>query len=613
MHKPLSFLFAMMLVASAPLHAVGTDPAKALYDKVRADLEAAKEKPVSNRFVYYTVPAISNIKRTAYTYPVDGKLGGPLRIVAAKGEFESASFLFYPFADASKVDLKLGDLVGANGKIPASAIDMRVVKIWYQAGTAWYSYFADSTGRELVPELLLKDENLVKVDHKTKDNYLRVEYPAPRGVEYVWISNPLRIDYGFDVGSGRVADAETLQPFSLRKGELKQIWLTLEAPRDAEGRYTGTISVTVDGKPAGTIPLEVVVLPFELPDPKTNYDLSRNFYTILYNGSSLRKYALDKGGDYEAGKKRLLAEFTSMRKHNVLYPILGAYDMGDEELLTQHMEVYKKAGLGTDALFGFIPASPTYEWMISPQVKNSPLDKQPIPEPLFRRIDRAVELVKQLVGHTNVYAFGWDEPAMYLLVAERLPWKYVHEKGAKIFTTGHDGHLSYGGYNEDFINYGGAIEKTTAAKWHAVGARIVNYAYPHTGPENPDFVRRTHGMDVYLSDSDGIGNYIINGFPWNDFLGGQSNFRSFNMIYPGTEGPIETIQWEGLREAVDDVRYATLLRQLATKAIATGKVDNIYQGRLALLWLETLDAKTADLNAVRMEMISYILKLKSLL
>ena len=259
---------------------------------VANDIAVSKDKikGISGQFVYYTVEPMSNIKRTMHTYPEDGALAGPVRIVAAKGEFEPASFVIYPFADVAKVELKVSELAGKKDKIPATAVDVKVIKIWYQAGTAWYSYFADSTGRELVPELLLNDENLVKVDMKTKENYLRVDYPQPKGPAYVWISNPLSIDVPLNDHLEPVRDAKSLQPFSLKAGEFKQVWLTLEAPKTAEGIYSGTIAISIDDKAQASIPLEVRVLPFELPDPKTNYDLSREYYTSMYNQSNLSMY-----------------------------------------------------------------------------------------------------------------------------------------------------------------------------------------------------------------------------------------------------------------------------------------------------------------------------------
>ncbi len=40
-------------------------------------------------------------------------------------------------------------------------------------------------------------------------------------------------------------------------------------------------------------------------------------------------------------------------------------------------------------------------------------------------------------------------------------------------------------------------------------------------------------------------------------------------------------------------------------------MEPMFTAKKALMWLELLDEKTADLNAVRMEMIHYILKIES--
>lgn len=605
----------LLAVSASLLHAqqnAGIPKDVSPSEKVRKDVAASSEKraKMSERFAYYVVPPMSNIKRTLTTYPEDGVLAAPIRIIAAKGEFEPASVVFHPFADAKTVEIKVSDLTGKNGKIPASAIDAKIIKVWYQTGAAWYSYFADTHGRELVPELLLNDENLIKVDLKTKDNYLRVDYPAPKKPEYVWISNPAQIEIPFNDQLEPVSDAATLQPFSFKSGEFKQLWFTFEAPKQAEGVYTGTIAVTVDGKPEGAIPVEVRVLPFELPDPKTNYDLSREYYVSAYNDTKLEIYLKKNGGDKKKALNRIYNEYVNMRKHNLLYPIFPDVTVvGEDGLFKAQFELYKKAGLRTDALFGGISASPRYDWMVSPEVQGKPLNEQPLPYDMFRRFNYAYDVVTKALGHKNIYCFGWDEPVLRLITAQRMPWTYIHDKGLRIFSTGHSSHLTYAGYNEDFLNYGGSYSKEAADTWHAIGARMTSYAAPHTGPENPDFARRSHGFDLYMSNCDGTNNFILNGSAWNDFQGAEFNFRAFNLVYPGVNGPIDTLQWEGFREGIDDVRYATLLKQLANKAIATGKTAEVYKGRQALLWLATQDSKKCDLNALRMEMIAYILKL----
>jgi hypothetical protein len=106
---------------------------------------------------------------------------------------------------------------------------------------------------------------------------------------------------------------------------------------------------------------------------------------------------------------------------------------------------------------------------------------------------------------------------------------------------------------------------------------------------------------------------MVSGSDWNDFIGTEYNFRAFNWVYPATDRHVDTIQFEGFREAIDDVRYATLLKQVAHRAIATGKTENVYAGRMALQYLALLDGKTCDLNGVRIEMANAILRLMDLL
>jgi len=564
---------------------------------------------------YYAVPAVSPVKRLPGTFPDDGVLCGALRVVAAKGEFEPASFVVFPFENAARASLTVSDLVGRGGTIPSANVDVAIVKCWYQAGTAWYSYFADYTGRELVPELLLHDENLIRVDHQTRDNYLRVDYPT--GPEYVWISNPLCVNVPFNAEKEPVADAETIQPFALKAGEFKQFWVTVGVPYDASaGVYDGTIELRCEGAEAVSIPISVRVLPFELPAPKTYYDTSREFYTMLYNGPNYIDILKRNGGDWAHADRKMLALYRNMKRHNILHPRFPDFAApsrdafvraNSRQAFIRQLEIMRLAGVSTNPIFGGIPAIPPYRWMTS--VEDVPLARQSPPGALVSRIDESFDIVKKVLGHTNVYCFGWDEPAIRLLVAERKPWRYIHDKGLKVFSTGTDKHLDYAGYNEDCVNCPGGVSRERAAAWHAMGCLILNYAGPHTGPENPDFMRRVHGLQLYKANYDGIGNYKLSCTEWNDFLGEVYNFRRFNMTYPTREGVIDTIEWEGVREAVDDVRYATLLKLLARAAADSDNVDAVYLGRQALLWLERVDESSADLNSIRLEMVNRILDL----
>ena len=141
--------------------------------------------------------------------------------------------------------------------------------------------------------------------------------------------------------------------------------------------------------------------------------------------------------------------------------------------------------------------------------------------------------------------------------------------------------------------------------------------------ENPDVYRRWEGLARYKANYDGSFNYKLytqlhptlyekqKVNTWNDST--SKSFRSFNMIYLTRNGPIDTIAWEGFREAIDDVRYATLLKQRIKAAEESGNYKARQYGRKMLIWLETTDMEKADLNAVRKEIIHAILELDRLM
>ena len=563
----------------------------------------------------YLVPPMSSVKRLPDIVPLDGSLGREIKIFAAKGEFEPASFVVFSFADMPKVELKASELKNGDSLIPASALDMKVVKCWYQGGTAWHSYFADPTQKTLVPELLLNDENLIMVDHKTRDNYLRVNYPG--GTKYVWVSYPESVDPGkFNYGTEPVADSPTLRPVKLNAGEGKQFWLTVKVPDDAAaGTYKGKLCLSAEGKTLGDLEINLHVLPFSLPVPKTYYDINREFYASIYTHSNLFTHMSMNGLDFKQAERKLLAEMKDMRDHNVTRPLTPHWDKRDlykgqnREIFKRHLELMKESGLATKPVFGALSSCNYAMAVVNPQER----DKNAFSD-FKKTLSEELEVTDKVFGHRDIYAVGWDEPSMRILIGERECWEYVQSLGAHIMSTSKDKHLLYAGYNEEFSNYPGWPKAESARKWHAIGGRITNYAGPHTGPENPDYIRRTHGMQLYKADYDATCNYQHyegGSNIWNEFNHG--GYRSFCMVYPSKEGVIDTMAWEGVREALDDVRYATKLRELAMEASSSSNMDTRYAGTKALQWLALFDEKKGDLNTMRMEMINHILKISKAL
>lgn len=608
-----TIVLTFLLIATfKPPNELTAEEFKADLQQVALDVKSAGDW-VGSSIVCYPVPPLTNIKRIPNVIPIDGRPSKTIKIVAAKGEFEPASFVVFSLQDYSKVELKASDLKSEKSQLPSSAVDLKVVKCWYQGGTAWSSYFADPSRRELTPELLLNDENLIKVDTKTEDNYLRYDYPE--GSKYVWVSYPQGTKPGkFNHDTEPVADSPTLKPISLNTGEGKQIWITVKIPENAqEGLYQGKISLVADDKTIGEMILALRVLPFVLPEPKTYYDLNRDFLASIWTDSDLFLRLKMNGMDFKQAEKKLLVEFKDMADHNLKNPDInqwsefhaGPFEGKGPDIARREMEIYKESGLKTKPFFGGIIGYNGYASSQKPQDL----------ETFKRDANEQIQILDKALGHRDIYAYGWDEPAMNILLGERELWKYLHSLGIQIWSTSSERHLWNAGFNEDYADRPGTISSQIARKWHAIGGMISTYATPHTGPENPDFIRRTHGMMLYKNDYDGTFNYhhyFVGGDNiWNEFDHGS--YRSFCLVYPTLNGVIDTIEWEGFREGIDDIRYATKLRELAIQASGSKNVEVRYKGKCALQWLAILDENKADLNSARMEMINYILDLQSLL
>ena len=225
-----------------------------------AALVLAQAIPGLAEVTWWAVPAMSEEQRLPDTVPTDGEKGGTVRIVAAKGEYEPGSFVVRSDRDLGKVKLELGEFWREEGRgkrdegrviFPKENIDLKVIKVWYQNKNGWFTYFAD-TGFKLCPELLLNDEDLIRVDTEKEANYARLTEKDGRTHEF-WLNPPRQMNrrfFGYYIGSQafqpmreNFRDAETLQPVTLAKGVSKQFFLTVHVTKDIlAGTYRGKVS-----------------------------------------------------------------------------------------------------------------------------------------------------------------------------------------------------------------------------------------------------------------------------------------------------------------------------------------------------------------------------------
>jgi hypothetical protein len=560
--------------------------------RVASDLKAVNAAP-SASFLHYAVPAMSALMRLPDAYPTDGKPGGDVGIVMAQDEYEPASFVMHAFSNIEKAELRVSDLKSADGTLfPKENLDLKVVKVWYQNGNGWFSYFQD-VGLELVPELLVHDENLIRVDLNEKANYARVNDEGR--TDYIWISAPKKVDVPFDPYAHAFADAKTLQPVSLVAGQFKQFVLTAHATADTKpGNYRGSIQVTAAGQPTSQIPVAVRVLPFRLPLPKANYDVNKDFLVTLM-GAWPR---------VDADHKAFMPTLRNLREHNILHLGPNVGPSTPVEDAAKNVRAMKEAGFQTDFIIsGNLPWRGEHD--------GTPLTFDELMD--FKRSAKAWrEFYTKHFGHANAAIALGDEQGAAWVMKTRPAWRILNEEGLKSNLAGHDHIFVKGGYMLDIHPTAGSpSEKEKAETWRAVGHGHVGfYASQHNGSENPAFVRRQHGLLGYLSDFDMVDNYEFAYGPWNDRS--TEVYKPMVLAYPTSEGLVDTLAWEGFREGIDDIRYATKLRQLADEAIASGNLDRIYEGRKVRQWFVLMDGEKIDLNSARLEMIQKIEKLLQL-
>jgi hypothetical protein len=101
-----------------------------------------------------------------------------------------------------------------------------------------------------------------------------------------------------------------------------------------------------------------------------------------------------------------------------------------------------------------------------------------------------------------------------------------------------------------------------------------------------------------------VDNYQFAYCPSNDRA--WTLYKPMVLAYPISDGLVDTLEWDGFRSGIDDIRYATKLRQLANAAIESGDLDRVEAGRKVRQWFAMMDGNAVDLNQTRMEMIEKI-------
>ena len=104
-------------------------------------------------------------------FPLTKDQKNTISVRACRGEFEPGSFVIRAATDLTGLSVISSDLKGPGGNIISrEAIDIKIVKCWYQGGSGSIARGAST----LTAELLLKDDTLIKIDEHNKKNFLKI-------------------------------------------------------------------------------------------------------------------------------------------------------------------------------------------------------------------------------------------------------------------------------------------------------------------------------------------------------------------------------------------------------------------------------------------------------
>ena len=525
------------------------EKAHSAYESLAAYAQAYPSSP----YIIWIIDPISNEKVLPNGFPVPGIIGTELDLAACPGEYEPASFAIHGFKALRDVTVTWGKATSGEFTLPSSQIDVHIVKCWWQAGVG----VADVKHPTLTPELLLKDPDFVSVEDEAKRNRLR-DAAAP-------------------------VDAAELQPVSIRAGETQQFWVTVHIPEGTPpGIYTGRMSLEIENAPETELPFMVEVLPIRLEQPALRY-------SIYYRGRLTEDLKGSIGSKWKS-PRQYSAEMQNLKAHGITHPTCHQ-DFDNTQLLEHTIELRRRAGIATDPFY-------TLGLQTRGYTSSNELEK------LKDQVHAGLAQLRKH-GIKELYIYGIDEASGDVLKSERPSFKAAHEAGAKVFAACASGAFELVGDLLHLAVFNGPLNPSEAKKWRSLEHSIFSYSNPQVGVEEPETYRRNYGLALWKAGYDGAMNYAYQHNFGDIYVDNDhETFRDHVFAYPTVDGVIDTIQWEGFREGVDDVRYVTTL----LKAIENASGDKEDLAKEASEWLDAIDTDD-NLQTIRAEMAEWIMRL----
>ena len=415
--------------------------------------------------------------------------------------------------------------------------DIRVVKNWWQAGDTTFVH--KSVFPVYTPELLLYDDSMV----------LEGEW-SPANLPVYDILDHVQTHFQRNISRQLVITATT----------------TKSTPA---GSYQGEIALTTDAGQVFTLPVTVTV------DPVTLEQADRDLMVYLRG----RYEPSQADSNSFISESRFDSQLANLKSHGFngvsLYGATIEYAEKAKQAGLERQVVYHSSY--TDDLKNALANNgylPLFYGQDEPNYESS--TRIPAHLAKAKTIHDGGGLVTTAISKELADAFNDENSDLYTQYPDwgyqplDLPNISIRDKASKA-------------YFEDLLN--GRTDKATNNSGQAKGERETYYW--QMSAEDPRVNRYYAGIHLWLTGMDGIFPYVyqdVRNNPYDDFdvwSETKSIYRDHLVTYPSENGPIDTIQWEALREGLDDFRilqtWQTLNSEVNTfdAAAAQSSVDVI--------------------------------------
>lgn len=534
-------------------------------------------KHLNNGYLYFIPDDYDNI--LPYTIPTSNEIEKPIEVIAAKGEYEPTSFCIYASVDLDSVTIIINDLISCDGnRISKQDIDIRVVRCWPQR-VSW-----NSNTYRLIPELLEKKEAV-----------------------------------------------------NIKANTTKQFWLTVKVPVNAkEGKYYSRIVIALDGEEETEIDLVLRVLPFRLEIPEGI------IWGLYADSDRWKNYAI----------KRIESELQDIKEHGINSLIINPVTLGecsyqngklkiDLSKLNECMLLYKEMGFKEPIIFSVQTLSGS---LVKRLLGYNSAEFTTNFKSLYIEIIKTIEKKALEKNWPSRVYHAIDEVGRRSSESEKerakIELKILHNLGLKTLTTIVD---------EEFFKNN--LDNLVDVRCYSKSLALNNAEELKKQIEGSNDIFWWYGSGCYLGlEGNTIENRFLTGVafwksgatgqwswtfqrpkddPYNDFDGNNySEAKDACIVYPAMKGMhnIPTLQWEGIREGIDDVKYIYTLQQYIQIARRSSKavvqemaedinrdledmLDGITKGKFPWIYGGVYDNTKAE--EMRKQLTKQIIKLKT--